>query len=279
MKKAFTLIELLVVIAIIAILAAILFPVFTQAKAAAKKTAALSNAKQNALSVQLYIGDNDENYPQSAYILPTAPRQMVSVYDALQPYSKNKDIFGDPGDPKAINWKDILATKLAALGGPFVSPAGITFAGLGINFALFEDPGIPGGATDLDVVRNEGGLPLPAETVMFYSADYTNAGQLNKWATKYPSFGTGTTAYLASYRQPTTPFDRANFAGSPRHNGQLIVNYADGHAKAVNGNGKLPGTGINQNTTSTALVDCYNLPFDLNGIPDLVGEPSLVPQQ
>ena len=60
MRKAFTLIELLVVIAIIAILAAILFPVFAQAKAAAKKTAALSNTKQLVLGMIMYIGDYDD---------------------------------------------------------------------------------------------------------------------------------------------------------------------------------------------------------------------------
>ncbi len=59
MKKAFTLIELLVVIAIIAILAAILFPVFAQAKAAAKKTACLSNAKQLATGFAIYTNDPD----------------------------------------------------------------------------------------------------------------------------------------------------------------------------------------------------------------------------
>lgn len=218
MKKAFTLIELLVVIAIIAILAAILFPVFTQAKAAAKTTAALSNAKQNGLSVLMYIGDADDQYPQSAYVVTTTPRQLFSVYDAVHPYSKNKDIYDDPAESNAIPWKSIIETKLTSLGGPFVSPVGITKAGLGINFALFEDPGIPGGATDRDTVRSEGSLPFSAETIMFYSADYTNQGVLNKWATKYPNFGTGTTAYLAAYRQPTSPFDRANFAGAPRHN-------------------------------------------------------------
>jgi prepilin-type N-terminal cleavage/methylation domain-containing protein len=65
MKKAFTLIELLVVIAIIAILAAILFPVFAQAKAAAKKTAALSNVKQIGLGILLYTGDYDDYYPRN----------------------------------------------------------------------------------------------------------------------------------------------------------------------------------------------------------------------
>jgi prepilin-type N-terminal cleavage/methylation domain-containing protein len=63
MKRAFTLIELLVVIAIIAILAAILFPVFAQAKEAAKKTAALSNAKQMGTSINIYLADSDDTYP------------------------------------------------------------------------------------------------------------------------------------------------------------------------------------------------------------------------
>jgi prepilin-type N-terminal cleavage/methylation domain-containing protein len=62
-KKAFTLIELLVVIAIIAILAAILFPVFAQAKLAAKKTVSLSNMKQTALASQIYTNDFDDIFP------------------------------------------------------------------------------------------------------------------------------------------------------------------------------------------------------------------------
>ena len=64
MKKAFTLIELLVVIAIIAILAAILFPVFAQAKAAAKGTQAISNQKQIGLGIVLYAGDYDDVLPR-----------------------------------------------------------------------------------------------------------------------------------------------------------------------------------------------------------------------
>jgi prepilin-type N-terminal cleavage/methylation domain-containing protein len=64
LKRAFTLIELLVVIAIIAILAAILFPVFAQAKIAAKKTVAISGQKQIALGMLLYTGDYDDTYPR-----------------------------------------------------------------------------------------------------------------------------------------------------------------------------------------------------------------------
>lgn len=71
MKKAFTLIELLVVIAIIAILAAILFPVFAQAKLAAKKTSCLSNVKQMGTAAQLYLGDNDDSYPVNSYGSPS----------------------------------------------------------------------------------------------------------------------------------------------------------------------------------------------------------------
>lgn len=65
MKKAFTLIELLVVIAIIAILAAILFPVFAQAKEAAKKTQAISNTKQMGTATLIYAADYDDTFPNA----------------------------------------------------------------------------------------------------------------------------------------------------------------------------------------------------------------------
>jgi len=66
-RDGFTLIELLVVIAIIAILAAILFPVFAQAKAAAKRTAELSNMKQVATATLLYATDADDMFPINAH--------------------------------------------------------------------------------------------------------------------------------------------------------------------------------------------------------------------
>src|SRR5271154_4947516 len=80
MRKAFTLIELLVVIAIIAILAAILFPVFAQAKLAAKKTVVLSNSKQIGLSQFMYANDYDDMSPALG---------QGDWTDHLYPYVKN----------------------------------------------------------------------------------------------------------------------------------------------------------------------------------------------
>lgn len=95
-SKAFTLIELLVVIAIIAILAAILFPVFAQAKTAAKKTAELSNMKQLGTAIQIYLADNDDVYPTTSVYDFTD----ITVYWAfrLVPYTKNADISRSPVD-------------------------------------------------------------------------------------------------------------------------------------------------------------------------------------
>lgn len=108
MRRAFTLIELLVVIAIIAILAAILFPVFAQAKAAAKKTACMSNAKQIGVSLYLYLSDSDDTLPMANYPAPPAymgpPWTQFAFHngagvselawaDLMMPYTKNIDIF------------------------------------------------------------------------------------------------------------------------------------------------------------------------------------------
>ena len=94
MRKAFTLIELLVVIAIIAILAAILFPVFAQAKEAAKKTQDLSNQKQIGTSLMMYATDSDDYFPRHIYSAPgrtTTDNWKIPVFwrDAVLPYVKS----------------------------------------------------------------------------------------------------------------------------------------------------------------------------------------------
>ncbi len=100
-RKAFTLIELLVVIAIIAILAAILFPVFAQAKAAAKKTTSLSNAKQIGLGALIYSGDADDQIP-IAFGGEYANRNAIDGTrtqfwpELIFPYVKSWGIYADP---------------------------------------------------------------------------------------------------------------------------------------------------------------------------------------
>jgi prepilin-type N-terminal cleavage/methylation domain-containing protein len=99
-NRAFTLIELLVVIAIIAILAAILFPVFAQAKAAAKKTQALSNIKQVGLGSIMYNADNDDVFTFGSAACWWQPMDGGWTYNIL-PYLKSVPILVSPGDPKS----------------------------------------------------------------------------------------------------------------------------------------------------------------------------------
>ena len=90
-RRGFTLIELLVVIAIIAILAAILFPVFAKAREKARQTSCLSNVKQMALGVAMYAQDYDEKMPDHCG-QRTANCWAVSIY----PYIKNAQMFACP---------------------------------------------------------------------------------------------------------------------------------------------------------------------------------------
>ncbi|MES2460035.1 MAG: DUF1559 domain-containing protein [Armatimonadota bacterium] len=104
-SQAFTLIELLVVIAIIAILAAILFPVFAQAREKARQTACLSNTKQMASSLMMYSQDYDETFPwASLNPLGGSVNDMRNPkwMDVLQPYTKNDQVFNCPSDTGAL---------------------------------------------------------------------------------------------------------------------------------------------------------------------------------
>ncbi len=111
-RRGFTLIELLVVIAIIAILAAILFPVFARAREAARKASCLSNMKQLSLGVRMYMQDNDEMFPQKGNVNPVYDQfdenyaghgpwvnvNEVVLGDQLFPYTKNLNIWACPSD-------------------------------------------------------------------------------------------------------------------------------------------------------------------------------------
>jgi prepilin-type N-terminal cleavage/methylation domain-containing protein/prepilin-type processing-associated H-X9-DG protein len=95
---AFTLIELLVVIAIIAILAAILFPVFAQARDKARQATCLSNSKQLALALQMYAQDYDETLPAAQQV--NADKSIIwNINHLLLPYTKNERVHVCPSDP------------------------------------------------------------------------------------------------------------------------------------------------------------------------------------
>jgi len=96
-KSAFTLIELLVVIAIIAILAAILFPVFATARERARMTACLSNEKQIGLGLMQYVGDNDECYPCGV-----GNSFGYGWGGQVYPYLKSTKVFACPSDPTQV---------------------------------------------------------------------------------------------------------------------------------------------------------------------------------
>src|SRR5678816_3998095 len=105
-RHAFTLIELLVVIAIIAILAAILFPVFAQARDKARQTSDLSNARQIGTAAQMYIQDYDEVLPSPAFRQcpgspTTTPPNLWSQNwrtwpELIYPYTKNMQLYTSP---------------------------------------------------------------------------------------------------------------------------------------------------------------------------------------
>jgi len=107
MRKAFTLIELLVVIAIIAILAAILFPVFAQAKVAAKKSVAVSHSKQLGLAGMMYSVDYDDVLPLAYNYPHEGPGGGFPYVLSVYPYIKNIDIYVTPaGKPNPVTNPD-----------------------------------------------------------------------------------------------------------------------------------------------------------------------------
>ncbi|GIV16570.1 MAG: hypothetical protein KatS3mg022_2005 [Armatimonadota bacterium] len=218
-RNAFTLIELLVVIAIIAILAAILFPVFSQARESARQTSCTSNQKQLALGVLMYAQDYDETFPMSAYL--ANPTTVIAVYDMVAPYLKNTEIFVCPSYRPGVDWQSRLATLGLNYGGTF------RFTGYIPNLGLFGEsfcPYIPKRTPPTTL----GGMPLPAETIMFfdgYLKQLSNVGQMEFYS----------------------------FLGYARHKEGLVLNFADGHAKWFRYSG-IPNGGA---TPSGALRPTY----------------------
>ena len=204
-SRAFTLIELLVVIAIIAILAAILFPVFAQAKEAAKKTTCLSNKKQVATSTLLYAGDYDDFFPISAYFLaPQAPDprpRIFAIYDAVQPYLKNVNIFVCPTNSPGIDWPARLALLNLKNAGTFQYTSYIPNLGVfGENFCTPLPLPI---VKKFTPVTTSSQMETPAETIMLFDG-YMKAG---------------------------VPLDYNNFMAQARHTEGVVINFVDGHSR------------------------------------------------
>ncbi len=101
MRRGFTLIELLVVIAIIAILAAILFPVFAKAREKARQSACLSNVKQITLAMLMYAQDYDEIVPRCSQWVPGWPGYVYKWPQLIYPYTSNVQIMSCPSSGTA----------------------------------------------------------------------------------------------------------------------------------------------------------------------------------
>jgi prepilin-type N-terminal cleavage/methylation domain-containing protein/prepilin-type processing-associated H-X9-DG protein len=213
-RAGFTLIELLVVIAIIAILAAILFPVFAQAREKARQTSCLSNSKQLALGVLMYVQDYDETFPMSVYVEPTTPAPtMVSIYDVLQPHMKNVGILNCPSYSPGFNWRARVA--------PLRSP-NFQYVGYSPNLGLFgEDTCRIGGSKTRETAL--AALELPVETIMFFDGTIRS--------------------------NPGTQLVAEDVLASARHNDGVVINFADGHSKWHKGGSRLPGGNITSQRT------------------------------
>jgi len=254
--KAFTLIELLVVIAIIAILAAILFPVFAQAKAAAKKTSAISNSKQVNLANLQYANDFDDRLPILLYNGTFDVSQGDSNNHVLtRPYIKSEGVLMDPMDPVGQKQREAPDTSL---------PAPITEAQRQFNFGFTADWGVsmqfiapiwfpapdytmhPSAITTTQVAR-------PAQTILAISAlwgrnpDGSTYGGGNYavdapcWTDANgkdmrPGYADGSSYWYFGGWAPSQPLAWNVFGGVwPWHNGgkQVIVAWTDGHTKAL----------------------------------------------
>jgi len=212
MKKAFTLIELLVVIAIIAILAAILFPVFAQAKLAAKKTSDLSNLKQLGTASIMYGTDNDDamyahrwncggsaanNYtavqtcsdyldgngnlasfaPDQVNGLSSPVNQRLYWVYLLQPYAKNYTMFKDPAGANTFFPGSGVNVVFPNANG---AKNGMNYGGqnsYGHNdFWLSPSASTSGGSANLPSPPTFTAIPRVASTIMIIDASYYGAG-------------------------------------------------------------------------------------------------------
>jgi len=238
MKNGFTLIELLVVIAIIAILAAILFPVFATAREKARQSACASNEKQLGLAFMMYSQDYDENLPCGSDYTSSNPGPVYYGWAGqLYPYVKSTDVFHCPDDPTTVGTPNIT------------TPAGAMEYVL--SYAYNTD--IP-----FSHAMTVAHLTAPASTVLLMEvsgqeADLTtpnenqsiSANGWNSWFGSVISGGVGVyeTGYMGtgSNHQTGSNSDAGYAAPTGWHSGLSNFILADGHVKSLHGTAVSPG--------------------------------------
>jgi prepilin-type N-terminal cleavage/methylation domain-containing protein/prepilin-type processing-associated H-X9-DG protein len=204
-RSAFTLIELLVVIAIIAILAAILFPVFAQAREAARKTVCLSDLKQMGLGMLMYTEDYDEQmvlWQQGSGNVFFDSERFATSYDRLlQPYIKNDLVSGCPSDLSNKGFQGFPGGYAVR---SFAIPGSI--GGNWCNTATNPQPNPPTLAA----------IPEPSQTIMLNERDNCASG--NAGTDPHTIWG-------------WCSVNDAESETAWRHNAQANYLYVDGHAK------------------------------------------------
>ncbi|HZP84709.1 MAG TPA: prepilin-type N-terminal cleavage/methylation domain-containing protein [Chthonomonadaceae bacterium] len=223
--NGFTLIELLVVLAVIAILAAILFPVFAQAREKARGIACLSNVKQLGTGTLLYIADYDERFPMW-FDYPDKFDFLTG--DLIVPYLKSDEIFRCPSH-RSVDWRGDLCASIGA-NGQRVAPTACRYrSNYGLNLALAYQSYVsndywwnPSPTASLASVQ------LPAQRLLWGDTGYVIDPRLPFDPSKdfYEGY-----FWLWPPDAPYPPWP------TPRHQGRFNVVYVDGHAKAQNAAG------------------------------------------